>query len=125
VKVSEREVTPDDITRTLLMVEHLQALRQLIEARLGGTSEGMLLDAQLQVTLRTVYELVGLLTWTLAQQGGLQDAVRSDTAVGGLPEAAHCDVLGHAWRAVSRLHGAWYDPYCAGSVWRMRFCPRA
>jgi hypothetical protein len=79
--MSERDVTPNDIHRTLLMVERLQELRALIEARLGGTSEGMLLDAQLQVTLRTVYELVGLLTWTLQRQGGLQDAARSDTAV--------------------------------------------
>jgi hypothetical protein len=68
--MSEREVTSEDITRTLAMVGSLQALRELIEARLGGTSEGLLLDAQVQVTLRTVYELVGLLTWTLKQQGG-------------------------------------------------------
>jgi hypothetical protein len=68
--MSERAVTPEDITRTLLMVERLQELRNLIAVRLGGTSEGMLLDAQLQVTLRTVYELVGLLTWTLQTQGG-------------------------------------------------------
>jgi hypothetical protein len=73
--MGERDVTPEDITRTLAMVKGLQELRQLIEARLGGTSEGMLLDAQVQVTLRTVYELAGLLTWTLQRQGE-RDAAR-------------------------------------------------
>jgi hypothetical protein len=70
--MSSREVTQGDITRTLLVVERLQELRALIEARLGGTSEAALLDAQVHVTLRTVYELIGLLTWTLKQQGGSQ-----------------------------------------------------
>jgi hypothetical protein len=71
--MSERDVTPEDITNSLAILAGLQELRQLIARRLGGTSEGALLDAQVQVTLRTVYELIGLLTWTLHSQGDAQD----------------------------------------------------
>jgi hypothetical protein len=72
--MSERDVTPEDITNGLTLIAALQELRALIQSRFGGTSEAVLLDAQVHVTLRTVYELIGLLTWTLQQQGGAQDA---------------------------------------------------